>query len=73
MNKSYISLIKINNIYLPNNHKFIKNKNIFIFLIVILIIYTFYIDKSNKNKKILNNENKSIFRVNYIDGKIFLE
>ena len=71
MNKSYISLIKINNIYLPNNLKIIKNKNIIKFSIVILIIFTFYIDKSNKNKKILNKENKSIFRVNYIDGKLY--
>ena len=36
-----------------------------------MIIYTFYIDKSNKNQKILNKENKSIFRVNYIDGKLY--
>ena len=71
MNKSYISLIKINNIYLPNNYKIIKNKNIIKFSIVILIIFTFYIDKSNKNKKILNKENKSIFRVNDIDGKLY--
>ena len=71
MKKSYISLIKINNIYLPNNLKIIKNKNIIKFSIVVLIIFTFYIDKSNKNKKILNKENKSIFRVNYIDGKLY--
>ena len=71
MTKSYISLIKINNIYLPNNLKIIKNKNIIKFSIVVLIIFAFYIDKSNKNIKILNKENKSIFRVNYIDGKLY--